>query len=219
MTRTQPKPKLIYIAGKIADINYSDPLSGDFRNHIASFSPYASWDILAKNPSDLPLRPDPIRLTYGWDYSGPFFIRQHGIFIGPTTHGAIYRDAKDGYPEGMYGDEEDFEPLDVEFLGGLQSPFRKEVYDRNNFCLDRSDILWAHITAYDAIGTACEIQRAHLKGIPVYLTFAPGINPKEWWYAVQMAEHYWLDITEAKLPRVLDWIDTRRRYPLKNLAQ
>lgn len=98
----------------------------------------------------------------GFTYVGPFFSScDHGCRHGPSSHGVTGNGCE--------------EPIET----------REGVYTRNQTALYSADLVFAYIDATDCHGTLFELGCAKMADIPVTLTFAPGIDIDDFWYARQ----------------------------------
>ena len=119
-------------------------------------------------------------------YVGPFFVGcDHGCYHGPTSHGALG------------GNSVCAETLADRALVIKQC--REAVAD--------CEMLFAYINEHHCYGTVAEITLAlHLKKI-VVVAIAPGIaSPaaNDFWFVTHFSRAVLFDVTEAKLPRILD---------------
>lgn len=102
--------------------------------------------------------------TNDFNYIGPFFVScDHGCRHTLGQHGAT------GYC-------------------GSPDLFRQQVYERNNQCLDDSDLLFVYIDAPDCFGTIFEVGRASAAKKRIVLCFSPEMEPQEFWYLCEAAD-------------------------------
>lgn len=129
----------------------------------------------------------------GWfTYVGPFFVScDHGCRHRPGSHGVA----------GAGCDAEYISPA--------------SVLHRNQAALQSADLIFAYITAPDCHGTNFEIGFAYGVGIPVFLHFAHGIDPAQFWYenlAVTGSPNYSI-VAHEDLPKILDADIRKWRQP------
>lgn len=122
-------------------------------------------------------------LNCGWFiYNGPFFVScDHDCRHRPGNHGAAGTGCDTAYI----------------------SP--EAVFRCNQTALLSADMVFAYINATDCHGTILEIGFALHARIPVFLHFAPGIDPTEFWYmnvAATGGQHYSI-IPRDYLPEIL----------------
>jgi hypothetical protein len=128
-----------------------------------------------------------------WEH-GPL-IQPDYIYVGPffvsCGHGCYFRAATHGSGKGCTPD------LDI-------NQWRVAQYCRN--AIREADLVFAYIESADCFGTIAELERAHCLGIPVVITFAPGIaNPKinEFWFVCSLAKSVDFEISQRELPYLL----------------
>ena len=125
----------------------------------------------------------PVVLT-NFNYLGPFSVGcGHGCYPEPNLHQSVA-----GCCSGV-------------------NEVRSDIVTKCLNAVDRSDLVFCYIERLDCHGTIVEITRAHTKGIPVVIAFAPGVaelQNNEMWFPTMLASTIVFGVSRCQLLYVLN---------------